>query len=253
MPAGAARITYLYHSGFAVETDEQLIIFDYCLNTLVNDERRQLTSGVVSLGDLLSKPSVHVFASHGHNDHFNASILRWSHKRKDITYVLSDDITIGKSAIHLAANNSVSIPGMKISTFPSTDVGVSFLVETENLSIFHAGDLNLWHGHKGDLDTEEDRFAFRKAKFAFSRALESIRGKHIDITFFPVDPRIGIGYDTGAIYFARLLKPKLFVPMHFGESYDICETFSSRVNVPGMKVFCISARGQQFEYRQGEV
>ncbi|WP_270564221.1 MBL fold metallo-hydrolase [Clostridium beijerinckii] len=250
MSTGTARITYLYNSGFAVETDEHLLIFDYCLNTPVGNVR-QLTSGVVTPEDLAAKSSVTVFVSHGHRDHFNAAILRWRVKRKDINFVFSDDIDAAGYAILIGAGNSINISGMKVTAFSSTDIGVSFLVEVDGLLIFHAGDLNLWNRQVESMDekAEKNKFDFRKAKYAFQNALEPLHGYELDIAFFPVDPQIGKNYDSGAIYFAQTFRPRLFVPMHFGKRYDVCENIASRAYVQGMKVFNINARGQQFEYK----
>lgn len=251
MHTGMARITYLYNSGFAVETFGQLLIFDYCLTVPISDEKR-LISGVVGHEDLTGKTSVTVLVSHGHRDHFNAAILRWRVKHKNISYVFSDDIPADGSAVLMGAGETITTSEVQIRTFPSTDIGVSFLVEADGLSIFHAGDLNLWHP-KVESTEEEASYNFKKAKYAFLKALEPLRGHSIDIAFFPVDPRIGPGYDAGALYFAQCFKPKLFVPMHFGENYEVCRCFSTKVNALGMKVLHIEARGQQFEYHKGEV
>lgn len=242
-------ITYLYNSGFAVEIGERFLLFDYFLDSPIG-ESRKLTAGVVSPEDFAVKKSVTVFVSHSHYDHFNAKILRWRYKRKDINYILSTDINMGKYAIHLAPGDVTEVSGMKISAFSSSDDGVCYLVEVDGVSIFHAGDLNLWH-RKLDSKDEKDmltKFAYRKAKFAFLYALKSIQGHKIDIAFFPLDPRIGPGYDVGAIQFAMIFKPKLFVPMHFSERYDVCETLLNKEILPKMKVFCIGARGQQYMY-----
>lgn len=244
MSSKIARITYLYNSGFSVETENQLLIFDYCLMNSAKEQKR-LTTGVVGKEDLMSKPSVTVFASHGHKDHFNAAVLRWRVRHKNIIYIFSDDIPANKEAILMKSGDSVTLQGMRVSAFPSTDIGVSFLVETEGLAIFHAGDLNLWSPRPS---TEEASLTFKKAKFAYLKVLKHIYCHTIDIAFFPVDPRIGPGYETGALYFAQYFKPRLFVPMHFGNNYDACQVFSAKNNFPGMEVFRIQMRGQQYEY-----
>lgn len=242
-------ITYLYNSGFAVEIGERVLIFDYFLDSPIG-ETRKLTTGVASLEDFVAKKSVTFFVSHSHYDHFNPKILRWRRQREDINYVLSTDIKMGKYATHLAPGDVSFVSDMKVSAFPSIDDGVCYLVEVDGISIFHAGDLNLWH-KKLDATDESDqleKFAYRKAKYAFLYALKGIKGHKIDIAFFPVDPRIGSGYDAGAIQFAQIFHPKLFVPMHFAKRYDVCEALVKKANIPNMEVFCIGARGQQYMY-----
>lgn len=250
MNKGAARITYLYNSGFAVETLNHMLIFDYCL-TIPAGNQKKLTSGVITHEELDAKPNVTVFVSHGHKDHFNAAILRWYVKHKNIRYVFSDDIPMADSVILLNACKKITIDDMRISAFPSTDVGISILVEVDGLSIFHAGDLNLWHSKMESMD-EESSFAFKKAKYAFMKALIPIREHKMDIAFFPVDPRIGPGYDVGALYFAEHFRPKYFVPMHFGENYEVCQYFFDKVHSLGIDVAHIEARGQQFIYQKDE-
>ena len=40
---------------------------------------------------------------------------------------------------------NLSLKGVKIKAFGSTDIGISFLVSVDGVDIFHAGDLNWWH------------------------------------------------------------------------------------------------------------
>ena len=61
-----AKIHYLYHSGFIVETDSNIFIFDY-----FNDEcigQRTLNNGVIPDETFETDKSVYVFASHAHLD-----------------------------------------------------------------------------------------------------------------------------------------------------------------------------------------
>lgn len=240
----SAQITYLYNSGFTVEIGDQLLIFDYCL-MCPKDGCERLTSGVVGKKDIESKTSVIVFVSHGHKDHFNAAILKWGYKYKNVTYVFSDDIPACEKTITMRAGDSISVNNTKISAFPSTDIGVSFLVEIANFSIFHAGDLNLWTPKPND---NESVLKYRQAKFAYMKALKNIHIDDLDIAFFPVDPRIGSKYETGAQYFVQRFKPKLFVPMHFGVNYYACKNISTKIESEQIKVFQIQMRGHQCEY-----
>lgn len=242
-------ITYLSNSGFSVEIGDRFLLFDYFLDIPIG-ESRELTAGVVSPEDFATKKSVTVFVSHSHYDHFNAKILRWRHKRQDINYILSNDINMGKYAIHLAPGDVTEVSGMKISAFPSSDDGVCYLVEVDGVSIFHAGDLNLWYRKLNSTEEKNSltKFAYRKAKFAFLYALKSIQGHKIDIAFFPLDPRIGPGYEEGAIQFVKIFHPKLIVPMHFSERFDVCEALRDQRILPEMEVFRINKRGQQYVY-----
>ena len=133
------QLTYIFHSGFALETDSCMLVFDYWMDPA--DVMSRL---------LLSPKPMYVFSSHFHEDHFNREILGWKGKKDHIRYILSKDILkhrraqkdeadawLGKGAtwedelIHVAATGS-------------TDSGVSWVIETGGKRIFHAGDLNNW-------------------------------------------------------------------------------------------------------------
>lgn len=71
------KITYIYHSGFTVELEKSILIFDYYKGELEKfDPNKQ----------------IYVFSSHGHPDHFNKDIFNLSKTYKNVTYILSHDI-----------------------------------------------------------------------------------------------------------------------------------------------------------------
>ena len=74
-------LTYIFHSGFVLETDKSILIFDYWLDL----------NSVVPPFLKKDKP-VYVFSSHFHEDHFNSVIFEWRKQREGITYILSKDI-----------------------------------------------------------------------------------------------------------------------------------------------------------------
>ena len=76
------RLTYIFHSGFVIETQSCILIFDYWLDP----------TGVIPKTLSTQKP-VYVFASHFHEDHFTKKILEWRHKYPSVTftYILSKE------------------------------------------------------------------------------------------------------------------------------------------------------------------
>ena len=83
------KITFVYHSCFAVETGSCILVFDYWKDP----------AGVIP--SVLSSPKpVYVFSSHFHEDHFNSEIFRWRERRPvspdgsrpEVIYILSKDI-----------------------------------------------------------------------------------------------------------------------------------------------------------------
>ena len=115
------KITYLDHSGFAVDLGDKLLIFDYY--------RGELPAGT-------SDRKLYVFSSHAHYDHFQKKIFTWSRDR-DVTYILSKDIrknaaaknAPGEGVYYLAPRQELTLDGLSVRTLRSTDAGVAFLVE----------------------------------------------------------------------------------------------------------------------------
>ena len=130
------QITYLAHSGFAVETATKVLIFDY-----YQDEQRVVRR--YADGD---KP-LWFFVSHWHGDHFNRHIIDFSHKAQ--AYIVNKDVPFRQAPqdklYSMEVYDTRRIDDAIVTQFGSTDEGGSFLVRTDGLSLFHAGDLNWWH------------------------------------------------------------------------------------------------------------
>jgi L-ascorbate metabolism protein UlaG (beta-lactamase superfamily) len=85
-PAGAqAHIRYLQNSGWLVRTATHVLVFD-CVEALPQID--PLPAGVALEAKDLDKPSVVVFVTHGHSDHYSRTVAQWSKERPDIQYVL---------------------------------------------------------------------------------------------------------------------------------------------------------------------
>ena len=74
-------LTYIFHSGFVLETEHSILVFDYWLDSC----------GVMD-SVLQSEKPLYVFSSHFHEDHFTKEIFKWKKQREDITDSLSKDI-----------------------------------------------------------------------------------------------------------------------------------------------------------------
>ena len=74
-------LTHIFHSGFALETEQSFLVFDYWMDP----------SGVMD-SVLRSEKPLYVFSSHFHEDHFTKEIFEWKKLREDITDILSKDI-----------------------------------------------------------------------------------------------------------------------------------------------------------------
>ena len=231
---GQAKITYLVHSGFSVETASHFFIFDYCPSL----DRSQLLNGEL----LWNRENVYVFVSHNHGDHFDPAIFQWAQGNPAITYVLSSDVSYrgDRERIHfMPAYQQWTDRALSVHTFGSTDAGVSFLVKADGLSIFHAGDLNWWRW-SGETQAEQD-FADQ----FFKEEIDKIMGQQIDIAFFPVDRRLEENYALGAEYFAAKLRPRLLIPMHFARDFAATGEFARKVAGTPVTTVEITRKGQE--------
>lgn len=223
------RVEYIYHSGFVVESEKHLLVFDYF-------------QGAVNLNK--GKP-IYVFSSHAHADHFNSLILDWQREHPDIHYIFSSDIRselrdplIKDNITFLSPYQETKIDNLSIKTFGSTDVGVSFLVEHNGIRLFHAGDLNWWYWWG---ETAEE---IAQAEKGFKEEMAKIKGESIDVAFFPVDPRLEHNYSLGAEYFIREIQPKILIPMHFGQESDVINAFVQKTKNSPTKIIKLTSRGQ---------
>lgn len=241
------EVTYLFNSGFFVETRQYLFLFDYFkdqAHPLSSGKKRPDQSGVQKITN--TDKHVLIFVSHSHRDHFNSVILQWIAFNNKINYVLSNDIktprleeTLMKRVKMISAYEELEWDGAEIKTFGSTDQGVSFLVRADGLNIFHAGDMNWWDWSD---DPQEER---RCAERRFKEEIAKLKGEEVDLAFFPVDPRLGHNYASGGKHLIKELRPKVFIPMHFGVNYEIINRFAEEVKNLGSKVIRINSSPQR--------
>lgn len=242
MSTPTAKVTHLFHSGSVVETAEHFLIFDYYQP--LPKKNAGISEGIITSGYLKTKKNVFVFVSHNHADHFDPFILSWAKDNPAITYILSSDVQTNTSKLNchvLSAYEEIKVNQVAIKTFGSTDVGISFLVQVDGLSIFHAGDLNWWHWSGESLEEQA------AAESAFKAEIKKLTEQtiHIDIAFFPVDRRMEEFYSIGAEYFADKLKPKLLVPMHFGTDFSITQVFAEKAKNLAIHTVEINHKGQE--------
>ena len=221
-------LTYIFHSGFVLETEQSILVFDYWMDP----------SGVMD-GVLRSEKPMYVFSSHFHEDHFTKEIFEWKKLREGITYILSKDIYKHRRAnkedadVWLAKGGTWSDDTISVWALGSTDSGVSWIVETEDKRIFHAGDLNNWYA-KFEMEEVFNPIAHEKQ---FLGELKDIRkvADSFDVVMFPIDGRVGNGYTLGGRQFIERFKVGLFVPMHFTTGFESSwrmKEFTDEKNIP---------------------
>lgn len=250
------KITYIFHSGFAIEAEQCIMVFDCWLDP----------AGVIK-GILASPKPVYVFSSHFHEDHFTKEIFRWKETKQNITYILSKDILKRRRACREDADVWLAKGGrwedslISVTATGSNDSGVSWIVETGGKKIFHAGDLNNWYARfltddyqGGTVFSEEFGINVDPAKEEklFLGELKDIRKvtPGFDIAMFPVDGRIGNGYTRGARQFLDMLDTRLLIPMHFVASgFESAWRMKEFADAKGVDFWEISREGETLEFR----
>ena len=204
------KITYLHHSGFSVETETKVLLFDY-----------YTYGGRKAYFDPAAYPdkAVFVFVSHAHEDHYDRRILSWA-KLPNVRYVLSFDVRteVGFEGRVLRAepHRTYDFDGISIQTLQSNDEGVAFLVKADGKTIYHAGDLNWWHwnGEPKDFNADIEK--------SYTAEINRLKGEKIDVAFVPADLRLQDKYFWAVNYFLKTVGAKRLFPMHFWGRFDVC-------------------------------
>ncbi|WP_297011586.1 MBL fold metallo-hydrolase [uncultured Dialister sp.] len=197
---------FLHHSGFMLELETMILVFDYYLDPLKRLEDRL---------EKTDKP-VYFFVSHVHGDHFNRAIRKF--EKRASGYFLHRDCHLAladESLLHeMDVGETVNEGPLSVHMYGSTDAGGSYMVEAEGLTIFHAGDLNWWHW-AGEEDSEN-----REARDWFFRELSCIKEKEVDIAMLPVDARQQAAREWGVKAYLSHFSAGLLIPMHaFGQRW----------------------------------
>lgn len=206
------NITYIHHSGYLVELEHTLLLFDYFDGTLpFLDPGKKLI----------------VFSSHRHEDHFDPVIFELEKQVSEIHFVLSGDIWKKRVPSHLLERTDfinpreeLVLPGdwpVKIRTYRSTDEGVAFFVEAENHTIYHAGDLNDWRW-EGEPDSWN-----RTMHANYMEELKKMQEDGImpEAAMVPVDGRLEQWFYLGLQEFMETVGAKMVFPMHFWKDFGI--------------------------------
>ncbi len=236
------KVTYIYHSGFAVELDSCVLLFDYYKGELPCWKREK---------------AVYVFASHKHQDHFQLKIFDLATEYPKTHFFLGSDIKLGRKYLernhlgpsvkekitNVGKNKSITFDEIEILSLCSTDEGVAFIVKADGRSIYHAGDLNWWHW-----EGESVLFNENMGK-AYKKEIDSIKGMHFDAAFVPLDPRLGKAYGFGMDYFLEHTDADKVFPMHMWEKYGCIRKYKQTLT--GRKhekqIMDIDRPGQEFE------
>lgn len=237
------ELSYIHHDCFFLKTREIAVVFDFWFDPLQKSGERLPRF----LKDLPKTTPLYVLVSHFHKDHFNRKIFNWADSFSNIKFVVSKDVSMrikyllkpdstykGKKLdsdklIVLSKFDSYADENLNIDCFGSTDIGNSYALTLYNsgLRVFHAGDLNCWSWRDESTPRE-----IEEAENLYLQELKPIVEKYpeFDVVMFPVDSRIGTGYNEGAKIFLNSIKVKRFFPMHFSLGDNEQELVERRID-----------------------
>lgn len=230
------RVTYLEHSGFFLEWEDCIWIFDY-----YRGELPKLN---------MTKP-VFVFCSHSHSDHFNSEIFSLLREHPQIHYIFSNEIrkkirTMQRKAASDTEHETVpeitfltvrtdakmqdgSGNTICIHTLASTDCGCAFVLEYKGRTIFHAGDLHWWTW-PGEPEADN-----RKMESDYKKEVEYLEKRAVDLAFTPLDPRQEEDYAKGMTYLLSRVQVHHVFPMHFWGDFSVMEQFKEECTLPRVR------------------
>lgn len=240
------KVTYLEHSGFVIEDGKRAYVFDYwkdpagVVDTLVAQgyELHIFISHVH--GDHYVK-SIFKYLPYIHSVWYHEDVPALRDAFKEVQEIAgakldtekarlvlerinnecpTDDQTLSEESLteelvqqvfslhSMKVGDTLESDNLTVTMFGSTDAGGSFLVDTGTHRIFHAGDLNWWHWSGDTPENIAEAKALKEKEFA------PLLGVSVDIMMFPVDARLEVAREWGAIDILSMMNTKLFIPMH---------------------------------------
>lgn len=183
-------------------------------------------------------------------------ILRWAEQYPNIRYILSKDIRISPNFLKkhgidpkvrdkvtfVTSDKKYQVDDLHIRTFRSTDAGVAFYVETNGVTLFHAGDLGDWKWEgAGELTNGAQE---RSYKFQ----IRQLAKLPIHLAFVPMDPRQKSYMYDGFDFFMKETEAELVFPMHMWQNYEGITCYKNKISNRGMadRIMDISRENQVF-------
>ena len=252
------KVTYLEHSGFVIEEGKRAYVFDYwkdpagVIDRLV-EQGQELHVFVSHIHHDHYMKSIFKYLPYIHSVWYHEDVPALRDAFKEVQAIIDSKKTDAASHVivnrikrgcltedqsmledHLTeelvqqvfslhsmkVGDTLESDNLTVTMFGSTDEGGSFLVDTGTHRIFHAGDLNWWHWSGDTPENIAEAKALKEKEFA------PLTGLSVDIMMFPVDARLEVAREWGAIDILSMMNTKLFIPMHAnGPVWVPSETF----------------------------
>jgi len=237
-----AVIWHLGHSGWAIKTQNHMMIFDYFLHPEQPAPEQASLAGGYIVPEQLREMNIDVFVSHGHGDHYHDNIFNWKDTIQNINYIMGfRPRGIEDEYVLINPREEKTVNDIKITTLRSTDAGVAFLLEVDGLTIYHAGDHANGHVElTGAYPAEMDWLA------------EKVQ--NIDIAFMGItgcslgDPE---SVREGIYYTLDKFNINTLFPMHGGDRFYSYKEFADEANAKDYttKVYYPMNYGDRFVYK----
>jgi len=243
-PAGGAIIWYLGHCGYAVRTQNHLLVFDYQESRDGQQPKSRPARPALDAGwidpDEIKNLKVRVFVSHSHDDHYDPVIFTWKESVPDIAYYFGWKAAEDPSYHYLIGPRAeLKSGGLEIATINSHHSGVpevAWLVKVDGLVIYHNGDCQ-----PADPSSEHD---FLKTKTDL-----------IDLAFvFPVYEE-GRKYAIQNLDFFGKFRVRAAFPMHAKAGDARYSGFQKAFQdkFRGLPIYVPMRMGQKFIYEKGKI
>jgi len=243
IPAGQALVVHTGHSGWIIETANNVLIFDYWQDGRLPDSP-SIVNGCVNPAELKGK-KVTAFVSHNHSDHYNKRNFEWNRTLGDMKWVCGQRPDTAVAVEIIDPRQTKNVNGIEIVAARSTDAGVAFLVTVDGLTILHSGDL---HNRDANLDG------------VYADEIKFLAGcaHKIDIAFMPIS---GCGFGDqetmkkGVWWGVDQLDPVSLFWMHGGSSCSRYSEFSAEAKKAGCTVpqGLPKIKGDRFMYKDGQL
>ncbi|UCD06185.1 MAG: ankyrin repeat domain-containing protein [candidate division WOR-3 bacterium] len=236
---GEAFLWYLGHSGVAIKTKNNLLIFDYW-NYGQQPDEPCLANGHINTDEIKGQ-KVTVFVTHNHIDHHDSVIYYWQESIPNITYIFGWSDSTNTDYTRIGPRETTKIGEIEIKTIQSPEAeeaGGTFVVSVDGLVIFHQG------GYSHDT-TQYDLF-----KKDIQYLGETAKGA--DILFL----RIGNDWQNEeALLAIEAVEPKVAFPFHARERESVYRNFAEQAADRSVKVQIVAAenRGDRYFYTDGRI
>jgi L-ascorbate metabolism protein UlaG (beta-lactamase superfamily) len=217
-------VWYLGHCGFAVQSGNRLLVFDYLSERgtpALETGAGGLQDGTIDATDLQQFEAVYVFVTHSHSDHYDPAILGWEEEAERVHYFFGWQA--GENPAHhylVGPRATAQVDGMEVYTINShhSDVPeVAFLVHLDGRWIYHNGDY------------QQDYIA----DFEYLGTLTD----HMDLVFHAGLTNEEWQYTHQGYYLMEHFHPDAFFPMHFGGTEEEMEDFPGVMAERGYDTF----------------